>query len=69
MSQILVLGFFFTARRICLSSTVVVFLHRPVQLFQSPPLVSFFLKTFQTAVLDISSFCAIQNSSVVTAYR
>lgn len=51
---------FFTAPRIIISSTAVVFLGRPVWcLFLGPPVVSFFCKTFQALVLDVPSFCAV----------
>ena len=60
MSLTVVLGFFFTALTMFLSSTAVVFLGRPVPcLVVSTPVVSFFFRTFQVVVLAMTNAYAM----------
>ena len=60
MSTTVVLGSFFTALTMFLSSTAVVFLGLPVRrLLLSTPVVSFFFGTFQMVVLAIANICAM----------
>ncbi len=60
MSLTVVLGSFFTAVTMFLSSTADVFLDLPIQgLLLSTPVVSFFLRRFQMVVLAIASVCAM----------
>ena len=60
MSTTVVLGSFFTALTMILSSTAVVFLGLPVRrLLLSTPVVSFFFRTFQMVVLAIGNICAM----------
>ncbi len=59
MSLTVVLGSFFTAVTMFLSSTADVFLDLPVRgVLLSTPVVSFFLMRFQMVVLAIASVCA-----------
>ena len=60
MSPTVVLGSFFTALTMFLSSTAVVFLGLPVQrLLLSTPVVSFFFRTFQMVVLAMTNVYAM----------
>ncbi len=60
MSLTVVLGSFFTAVTMFLSSTADVFLDLPVRgVLLSTPVVSFFLRRFQMVVLAIASVCAM----------
>ncbi len=60
MSLTVVLGSFFTAVTMFLSSTADVFLDLPVRgVLLSTPVVSFFLRRFQMVVLAIASICAM----------
>ncbi len=60
MSLTVVLGSFFTAVTMFLSSTADVFLDLPVRgVLLSTPVVSFFLRRFQMVVLAITSVCAM----------
>ncbi len=60
MSLTVVLGSFFTAVTMFLSSTADVFLDLPIRgVLLSTPVVSFFLRKFQMVVLAIASVCAM----------
>ncbi len=59
MSLTVVLGSFFTAVTMFLSSTADVFLDLPVRGVLLTPVVSFFLRRFQMVVLAIASVCAM----------